>query len=217
MAVAFVRGAISASGASTSVTVATPPTAGNVLIAIGNYVGTATPTFSDNLSSTWTVYTTTSALYNSSGNSMFAAYRVAVSGDSALTSITTSGNTPQGIDYLELSGAATGITNAVATNNVASAATLTTSAFTTSAAGMVITTVGVTGGSSTPGTWTGTHVMTNVATTATRCYSGYYSSASGESAQTYTAVWTTSHPSGALTINVGPATGNTGAGFLGLL
>ena len=216
----LVRGAITGSGASASVTVATPPTAGNVLIAFGNYVGTGTPTFSDNLSSTWTVYTTTSALYNSSGNSIYAAYRVAVSGDSALTSITTASGTVQGMTYLELSGAATGITNAVATNNQTGATSLTTAAFTTGAAGMVITCVGNgTGGNGGATAWTGTHVMTSVATSTTRCYAGYYSSAAGESAQTYTANWTTSRTvNGALTINVGPSGAvNNGAGFLMVL
>lgn len=215
MAVAYVRGAISGNTATGTVSI-TAPTAGNLLVAFGVYVGTSTPTFTDSASGSWTVYTSTSTLFASSANSIFVAYKVAGGSE---TSITTSGNTPQGCSYVELSGAAASIANAVATNNLSSATSATTSALTTSGAGMILTAVGRSGGSFNPGVWTGTHIMTNVATTTTRDYIGYYSSASGETSQTYTSNWVTSASAGLLTVNIGPSGAgvSSGDGFFGML
>jgi hypothetical protein len=198
-------------GASTSTLTITSATASNLLVALVAQTGSAsTITGSDNISGStgWTV-NATPAVWSSSANSLWLAYKTAAGSETSLNPTAGSGGTIVGISYLELHGAAIPGSldgTPVATSNSTNTATQTSGAVTTTNAGDII--FGAMAMSPSDGgsnAWTGTGPMTLVSANATLTDGGYYIPGSTLSSATFTANWTTARAHGMLVAAIKPA------------
>lgn len=216
MAVAIVQ---SSQGAVNTKTI-TAATAGNLIVVfVSQSATTAAPTVTDSAGGTYTVLPTF-ALWNSSASSLYCCYKIAVGGETSVSYTPGSGGSTAGIVVFEVSG----VNNPVLieasknTNNGAFAASSTTTAINTNYNNMVLAAVSLTA-SQTPGAWSGTKVMTTVATASTNTFGGSYVATTPLVAQTFTGNWTGSRNHGNLVVAFEPVyspAGNT-AGILDLL
>jgi len=211
MAIAIVNSGQTASGSASSLTIPSA-TAGNVLVAFLSQLTSV-------LAPSATGYTVngTSCTFGVAGvDGGFVMYKVAAGGETSIAPTAGTGGTITGICYWELSGCSTTVDTIVATNTTGSISTLASNSFSTSNSGSIIlcgvplaTTSGVVKA------WTST-VLTNIATTASRCFGGSLIPGTTEIGITPTANWTTAARAGLLALALEPsgAVSDTSSMFL---
>lgn len=218
MAITVINPALTGGSGTATLTI-TSATALNGMACFINQSGSLTaPTITG-----WTVYPTVHAQFNTSGSSIWYAYKIAAGGETSIAPTAGSGGTIVGICYWEINGMDASLTldgTPVHVDNTASAATNSVAVSTSTAGSIVLIGVGVTANNTSCNTWTGSDVATNVSSGATRMQGGSYVTTGTLSSQTFTANWGTARVSGVLAVAIQPPSAgvtNNGAGFLGIL
>ncbi len=205
MAITVVQSSQSAGGGNASSTTLSAATAGNTIVSCFSQTSTTTPTL--------TGYTinATKGVYNSSGDSVWIAYKIAAGGETSVS--WTGGSTGHGCCAWEIAGAATSITldGSVVTTDNLSAATGGRAVTTGTAGSIILIGVGANASTGTISAWTGTNVATNISTSAARCFGGSFIT-SGTVSSTFTANWATSHVAAMIAIALQPSGGGGGGG-----
>lgn len=189
-------------------------TAGNLLVAFIQKAGSLTTVKGkDNISGEtgWTV-NATSAPFFTSADSIWVATKIAVGGETELNPAA-NGGTLNGISYFELSGTEGAVDAISHADNVASAATGTSAAITTTDAGSwVFVGIGLHGGGTgTITAWTGgPPTLTNTETGTTRCMGGAGNPGGTLTGATFTGNWTTAHTMGILAVAFKPTAEGAG-------
>ncbi len=205
-AVTVAQSSQSAGGANASSVSLSAATAGNTIVSCFAQTSTTTPTL--------TGYTinATKGVYNSSGDSVWVAYKIAAGGETSVS--WTGGGTGHGVCAWELAGAAASITldgSVVTTDNLNAATGGRAVTTTTTAGSIILIGVGHNASSGTISAWTGTNVATNISTAAARCFGGSFITTTTVSS-TFTANWTNSHVAGMVAVALQPAGGGGGGG-----
>lgn len=180
----------------------TTPTAGNILVCFIDQVGggpSNTPTLTG-----WTI-NATPALYASSADTVWAAYKIASGSETSIAPTAGSSGTIDGICYWEISGAKNPIAldgSPVANSNLGA---FTTGAinYTTSVAGsIVLMGVGSAASSGGQNAWLSSTstIATNIGTAASRCFGGSYITTTTITTAQFEASWLNSHNFGMLGI-----------------
>jgi hypothetical protein len=211
VAIAFVRGARTGAGATSTLTI-TSPAAGNTLnVFIAQSGTTSAPTLKDNLgTSGWTV-NEVKALGNTSAGSLWFATKEAVGTETKLEPTVGTGGTLNGIGYAELSGASQTVDAITHQDNGATATTQTSVGITTTDAGDIL--LGFVGdvaatNTGTVSAWTGTGPMTNISTGTSRAgVGGWYLPEKTLTAAAFTANWETGIKPAMLVVAIKPAGG----------
>lgn len=201
MTIAIANSGQTGTAASATLSITTP-TAGNILVCFIDQLNggpSNTPALTG-----WTV-NATPALYASSADTVWAAYKIASGSETSIAPTAGSGGSITGICYWEISGAKNPIAldgSPVANSNLGAFPDGAIN-YTTSVAGSIVL-LGVGSAASTGGqtawTSTGGTVATNISTAASRCFGGSYITTTTVTSSQFQANWTNSHNFGLLGI-----------------